>query len=496
VLTGEGIATLREALQQGASRAAARHAPDSAAAPFRLAIDRAFTMAGHGTVVTGSISSGRTQVGDALQIEPGGIAVRVRGLQNHDAPADEVHRGQRAAINLVGVHHESIRRGQELSTPDHLRPSRLLTVRVRATDSLARPIKQRSRVRVHIGTAEVLASLVLLDRDSLAAQQTCLAQLHLAEPAATTWRQPFVIRRESPLQTIGGGHVLVPAATRLRHVDPPVSDHLAALERDALAERAAAALYFAGLGDWQPADLARTAGISDYAGVVEQLAEAGTLCEVALSPSRTLRFHHGHLHQLGLRIEQRLAKLHQQHPLQPAIDLQQLRQPFAHVDDAVFHRALAELATSGRVQRHQNRVALAGHGPQLSANERKLLAQLVDDYRHAGFESPSVSEMQQRATRNQAAVPQLVALAAAQGDLVAVTPQYYLHIDVDRAIRQQLAAALTASAGLTVSEIREILRTSRKYAVPYCEYLDRIGFTRRDGDRRSLADSADHAQRT
>ena len=121
-----------------------------------MAIDRAFTMAGHGTVVTGSVSSGQAQVGDELSIEPGGLKVRVRGLQNHDRPAEQVHRGQRAAINLVGVHHEGIQRGQELATPGHLRPSRLLTVQLRAVDGVVRPIKNRSRVRVHVGTAELL----------------------------------------------------------------------------------------------------------------------------------------------------------------------------------------------------------------------------------------------------------------------------------------------------------------------------------------------------
>ncbi len=120
-------------------------------------------------MVTGSVSSGQAQVGDELSIEPGGLQVRVRGLQNHDRPAEQVHRGQRAAINLAGVHHEGIQRGQELATPGHLRPSRLLTVHLRAVDGVVRPIKNRSRVRVHVGTAELLGTLVLLDADALGA---------------------------------------------------------------------------------------------------------------------------------------------------------------------------------------------------------------------------------------------------------------------------------------------------------------------------------------
>ena len=169
--TGQGLDTLRTELAGAAEWAGQSRTRDAASAPFRMAIDRTFTIAGHGTVVTGSVSSGGTQVGDELSIEPGGLRVRVRGLQNHDRPAQQVQRGQRAAINLAGVHHEGIERGQELATPGHLRPSRLLTVQLRAVDSLVRPIKNRSRVRVHVGTAELLATLTLLDTDTLRAGQ-------------------------------------------------------------------------------------------------------------------------------------------------------------------------------------------------------------------------------------------------------------------------------------------------------------------------------------
>ena len=117
-------------------------------------------------MVTGSVASGRVCVGDELVLEPGGVAVRVRGLQNHDRAADEVHRGQRAAINLAGVHHDDIQRGQELASPGYLVPSRLITVRLQLLEGIERPLKNRARVRCHVGTAELIASVVLLDRDA------------------------------------------------------------------------------------------------------------------------------------------------------------------------------------------------------------------------------------------------------------------------------------------------------------------------------------------
>jgi selenocysteine-specific elongation factor len=485
--TGQGIDALRAELEQAAERAARPRRRDAAGAPFRMAIDRAFTVPGHGTVVTGSVSSGQARVGDEFSIEPGGLKVRVRGLQNHDRPAEQVQRGQRAAINLAGIHHEGIQRGQELATPGHLRPSRLLTVQLRAVDSVVRPIKNRSRVRVHVGTAELLGTLVLLDADSLGARETARAQLHLAEPAVTTWSQPFVIRGESPVQTIGGGQVLVPDAERLRRDAPEAWVRLTALESDQPLERAAAALYFTGLRNWQPEDLARTAGIDNPSAVHAALLAQGTLCEVAVSPTRTIRFHRDVLVELCARMERLLEKLHQRFPLRLSIHRHQIRQGFDYMEDAVFNLVLSTLHSTGRIRLTDQGIALEGHGPKLSQNERKLLAQLVEDYRQAGFETPTVTRIQRQTTKNQTAVPQLVALAAASGELVAINADYYLHADVDRATRERLATALSGGDGLTVSQIREILNTSRKYAVPYCEYLDRIGFTRREGDVRSLA---------
>lgn len=487
VVTGMGLEQLRDALQHAAAEAAEARPRASSGAPFRMAIDRTFTVPGHGTVVTGSIGSGSIRLGDELVIEPGGLSVRVRGLQNHDLVADELHRGQRAAINLAGIHHGQIDRGHELATPGHLRPSRRIAAHFRAVAGLQRPIKNRSRVRMHVGTAELLATLVWLDNDQLSASESGYCQIFLAGPAVTTWNQPFVVRLESPMETVGGGQVLVPDCERMPRHDPLTLQRLAELQSPEPSIRASAAIYFAGLRQWQPEDLARTAGIEQSDAVVANLRDQGTLLEARLSPTRTLSFHHDCLTELAERIEKTLQKLHARNPLRLAIDRQQIRQGFAYVDDAVLDLAIEHLRHAGRVRSHSGGLALEGQGPRLSQNEYKLMLKLIDDYRAAGLESPTVKQYQQQSTKNPKAIPELISLAAANGDLVAITNEYYLHRDVDQQCRHLLADALADGKGLTVSEIREILGTSRKYAVPYCEYLDRTGFTRRQGDLRLLA---------
>jgi selenocysteine-specific elongation factor len=486
-VTGQGLDALQAALADTARRAAQSRRMSLLSAPFRMAIDRAFTMPGYGTIVTGSVGSGRGRLGDELLLEPGEVRVRVRGLQNHDRSVAEVHRGQRAAINLVGVRHDEIRRGQELATPGHLSPSRLMTVSLSLLKSITRPLKNRAHVRVHLGTAELLATVSLLDRDRLEPGQTAPAQLFLDDWAATIWSQPFVVRRESPVETIGGGRVLDPDAARLRRPNETVLRRVEDLRAADSVGRASAALYLAGLRDWQPEGLARTAGIENPEAIYPKLIATGELREIAASPTRTIRVHRLVVEELAEHVVESLRKLHEQNPLRSKLDRTQLAARFRYVDPALFDAVLSDLVRSGRIQLSEGNVALVGHGPKLSQNERKLLDELIEMFHTAGIQSPSIAECQQRVTKGPQSVPQLIALAAANGDLVEIASGYYLHHDVDQQLQTLLREQLADGQGATLSQIREILQTTRKYAVPYCEYLDRIGFTRRDGDTRYIA---------
>jgi selenocysteine-specific elongation factor len=484
VVTGAGLTELRTALHDVAARAAGR-IPEMAGAPFRLAIDRTFDVAGHGTVVTGSISSGRVRVGDRLTIEPGGIEVRVRGLQRHDQPADDLCRGQRGAVNVVGVHHDEIGRGQELCTPGSLAAARTLTARLRLLPD-APPLKNRCRVRLHIGTAEILAGARLLGCDRLHAGESAYVQFHLAEAAVTTWNQPFVIRRESPLQTLGGGRILDPAARRIGRFVVEIRRQLERLEMDDVAERAGASLYLAGLRGWALADLPRLAGVSDDQAVRDELLRRQELLEVPIRPSSIACVHRQVVAQLAERVVEVLAAMHARQPLRAAVSPSELAGRFPGLEPAILDVALAHLKRNGRLQVHPQGLALAGHGPQLSRGEQQLFDELLTWFRGAGLSAPNRAECVARAKKHRNAVEQLLELATAGGKLVAIGPDYWLEATVEAQAREKVAAALAKRGQLTVSEIRELLATTRKYAVPLCEYWDKTGFTHRRGDQRVL----------
>ena len=485
--TGAGLDELRAALHAAAETAAAQRGAMRADGPFLMAIDRTFTIAGHGTVVTGSVSSGMARIGDQLVIEPGGIEVRVRGLQNHDRTVEEVHGGQRAAINLAGVHHDDVSRGQELASPGHLVPSQLLTVQLEMLESAPRPLKQRARVRLHVGTAEFMASVALLKNERLTPGAAGPAQLFLSEPAVVSWNQAFVIRSESPVETIGGGRVLVPNADKIRNAGEAALQCLDGLLSTDPLQRAGAAVYFAGTAPWTIRDLSRLAGVSDVESLCRELVTDGTLVELPITSQRRLRWHRLVLEEVAERIEQTLEKMHQREPLRSTVDRSRLAHHLAYcVDAAKLDVILRRMEQEGRVRWTEKGVGLSGHGPKLSQSETKLFAQLLDTYRQAGFKPPTIKECEQQATKNRQSVAALVALAANEGDLVEISSEYYLHADIEKQLRETLRHRLADGVGLTLSEIREILETTRKYALPICEYLDRIGFTKRDGDVRYL----------
>jgi len=485
-VTGLGLEALRAALADAARQAAGSERRRREAGPFRMAVDRAFTVAGHGTIVTGSVSGGRARLGDELVLEPGAIPVRVRGLQNHGRSVDEIHRGQRAAINLAGVHHEQLNRGHELGSPGFLVPGRRLSVRLNLLASAPRRLKNRTRLRLHLGTAELMASVVLLDRDELEPGDWAPGQLFLNRPAAAGWAQPLVIRSESPVMTIGGGHVLDPDAPKIRRRDDRALARLADLWSDDPFRRASAAIYFRAWRPWDGAHLTRSAGLDDPEPVCRALVDRGELAEIAVSPTRTIRIHRAVLDELTAQVEAVLAGMHEQSPRQAQFERPQVASRFAWLDEAVVEAVLSAMEAAGRIEINPLGIALAGHGPRLSKGERELVEQIVAIYQEAEFQPPTVEQVKARVARNRAAVGDLVRLAASQGRLVKVSADFYLHADQEERMREMLATRLSGGEGLTISQIREILATTRKYAVPFCEYLDRIGLTERKGDVRVL----------
>ncbi len=479
-VTGQGIDELKQAIRSACAQVQEVHAAEW----FRLPIDRSFVLQGHGTVVTGSVVSGELKVGEEVEWLPRRERVRARALHNHDAPVDAVRHGQRAAVNLAGIPHEEVRRGQELATPGYLVPSQALTVRLHALSDSRRPIKHRARARLHVGTAEAMAAVSLLEGDVIEPGKSALAQLFLDEPVTAVWGQPFVLRDSSAEHTLGGGQVLQPVTRKIRRRHFEMLERLERLNSPQVDLRAETVAWFSGWAGFSTADLVRGAGVGpgEAAALLARLQAEGKLSQVHPTGEPVL-LHADRLAELEERLLEALAKLHEESPLLTNHDRQKLLTRLDYIgDDAVLHGALDRLIKQKKLVGDNKKVARADFKPKLSVNQRKLKDKVVEAHRTAGFQPPEPASFAPQAAGNAAALHDIFEVAVAEGLLVRITEAIYLHADTEAAMRRQIAAKLTEQpAGLTVAEIRDLLGTTRKYAIPLCEYLDRSGATLRGG---------------
>ena len=484
-LSGMGIESLKKELLRSSEASVSLDAARTAG-PFRMAVDGTFSLPGHGTIARGSVLRGTLQVGHEVDVYPGDRVARVRSLQTHGRDVNRIERGQRAAVNLAGIAQDEIARGSELASPDLLRPSRLLGVEI-APIAMTK-LKHRQRIRLHLGTTEVIGRLLLRDSSPLGPQQKQVAQLLLETPVTTAWGQPFVVRSESPVKTIGGGRVLAPEVWKFRRKRLEDWKQLELLRENDLLKRAAAAVYFFRWKRWGADDLNRAADIQQTEKVHRQLLEEPETIECfPISPTRQVEIHHKHVQQCGRDVVKTLEKLHEEHPRSLDFPQNQIENKLRFLGERATAKAIiARLAEKEIVTLTARGIALPDRGPKLSAKETEIFKQLTVRYLEAGFRPPAIKEIQNEVSHHRQSIPQLIQLAEAQGQLIRLNDTLLLHVEVEEKMRSHLSAKFKDSNGFTVSGLREALDISRKYAVPICEYLDRVGFTRREGDLRVI----------
>ena len=489
-ITGEGIDTLKRSLGRLVDRCPPR--PD--AGPFRMAIDRAFTRPGFGAVVTGTVISGQVAVGDELEWLPKRQILRVRGLHRHDRPADWVGKGMRAAINVVGAHHTEILRGQELAAPGYLKPTRVLGVEIAASPDAVRPLKHRARYRLHLGTAEVLATLTLADRNRLEPGETTLGQLLTESEVVAVSGQPFILREESPATTLGGGRIVQPTGPRIRRRDGAATLRLGRLASLDANTRMHAAIEGYAIAPWTDVQICREAGVplGDVPARLSEFLATAEVVSISVGHGRTLRLARPVLDVFEGRILHALHRLHLRNPRQSAIPRASLRAELPDIDDARLIDCLIDRLNERKaVAADGGTVALASFEPALSQAERKLKAEIHAAIRDGSFSPPDAADFAARAGARAKVVPELLTLLVEEGRIVEIAPGLHLDSECQRAMLELVRVRLADEPTMTMSNLRDLLGTSRKYAVPFGEYLDRIGLTRRDGDVRRLGSTGE-----
>lgn len=480
--TGAGLENLREALARAVQRVDDRTADDL----FRLPIDRVFTVRGTGTVTTGTVWSGRVERDQVVRVLPSGASARIRALQQHGREVVAVAAGQRAGIALAGIERQALRRGAVLVTGTAWQSSHMLTVRLRLLAHAAHSVRNRQRVRFHLGTAEVMGRVVTFGRTELGPGEECWAQLRLEAPVVARAGDCFVIRSYSPVTTIGGGRVVEPAPPKRPRLLPAEAEALSALLDRPVAEAIPARVRLAGWGGL-PADRLpiETPHPPPAVGAALARLEATALLRVG-----GLLFSHELADSARQILAAAVERHHAAQPLRPGIDREELRRALPpHAPAALAEWALESLLAEGRIEARGRNVARAGFTPELAAEQRQARDELVRIFEQAGLAPPTVAELPAALGQRPDFWP-LLKLLEQEGRLVSLTPDlYFARPALENAIRA-LRRELTAGIGLTPQEFKRVLPVSRKFLIPLLEYLDSTGVTQRRGDERFLRTNA------
>jgi selenocysteine-specific elongation factor len=482
--TGEGLALLRATIAEVARDLPTR--PRDGV--LRLPVDRAFTLRGFGTVVTGTLVSGSISVDDEVVLLPGDRRVKVRGLHVHGGPRATVGAGERVAVNLAGVEVADVARGSVVTTPGALAATRRADVRLTLLPDIA--LKHGARVRVHQGTAEVLARVAVAgDAGAIEAGGDADVRLRFETPAVLTRGDRLILRRYSPPATIGGGTVLDPRPPRPGVRTPRGVARMAALRprADTDADRRSAATVLvaaAGTHGLTIGEIGQRLGLP--------LLAAATVADAVVAQGEALRTGEwivaaAPLHAAREAMLAGLSEFHRAQPLAPGLGREEARMRwFAGVPPAIVDEVVARLARAGSLV-VSDVLRLASHRVALSSEDVALKAWLDRRYLDAGLAPPDVSALQGDAGRPAGDLDRVVGLMVKARELVRVDALVF-HPQVLERLKRDVSALRAAApdgrATVDVKTFKETYNVSRKYAIPLLEYLDRERVTRRAGDAR------------
>ncbi len=483
-LTGAGLDELRSVLRGLALRVQPR--PDNGI--FRMPIDRVFTMRGFGTVVAGTVLGGTVGAGDRIAIYPEGTETRVRGIQVHGSKTERSVVGRRTALNLQDIPKEDLRRGQVAAAPGSLSPTTRLDATLDVLASAPREIKHRDRVRLHIGTDEVMARLAVIDAPSVAAGGSAAVQLILERPAVALPGDRFVIRSFSPIMTIGGGRVLDAAPPKHKRFSGSVVEGLQRLGGSAREAVEQMFVQAAGRPRSVP-DIALKLGRGEpeVAEAVAALTAEGLL--IVIPGDRPDRYvHKRSFAALSEGLIESVQAYFEKNPYKAAMPYSDLRAEFLETGDAATLKAVLEAGLgAGALVRAGADIGLPGRQAKTDPAQAELRSRVEAAFRSARFSAPLEDEVRTRLGLNPSAFNPVLNALLRSGDLVRLAPKVIYHRETLEAARTAVLGLIERHGAVTIAELRDRLDLSRKYAQAILEYFDRTGFTSRVENRHVLA---------
>jgi selenocysteine-specific elongation factor len=482
-VTGEGVADVKRALQEIGRKVAER--PDSGV--FRMPIDRVFSMHGFGTVVAGTVLGGIVRTGDTVEVYPDGLKSRVRGIQVHSEKRGLSSIGKRTALNLQDLKKEELRRGQVAAAEGSLTPAMRLDARLNVLRGADRAAKHRDRIRLHIGTDEVIARLAILEGQTIEPGASGMVQFVLESPAVALPGDRFVVRSFSPLVTIGGGQVLDANPDKHKRFSGQVVEGMKRLGGEA---REAVEQVFR-----QSADRSMTAreaalklgrNEDEVREAVGELEEEGTLVIIAAEKPETYL----HASEYGALREKAAADVREYfeaNPERPLMPYAGLRAEFLKKGDAQTLKLIVDdLCRTNVLFRKEAEVGLVGHRARMKPADEQIAARIEGVFRSARLSPPLEEEAQRKLALNPSVFKGILDVLIREGKIIRLGAKVTYHREALDEAKKAVLGLIERRASVTIAELRDRLNLSRKYAQAILEYFDKTGLTKRIEDRHVL----------
>ena len=482
--TGQGIDDLRDRLAD-VTRSGVQIGCDD---PFRMPIDRVFSLSGRGTIVTGSVLTGQIAAGDEVELLPVGRRLRVRSVQHHGEQVDVATARRRAAINLPGINVDEIHRGYELTTPDSLLTSHRLLAEATCLKSSVASLSHRMLLDLHIGT-QVTPIRLRLDGEEISPGESGFVEFRCRHPVTATWGQRFILRSSRGL-TVGGGRIIDPLPGRFRIRDRAV--RLQGAASDSETERLRSLLSVQ--PSLAPAETRQRLGIPPDR-LPELLESQALQGEIVKDPGSGQYVHQNWLDRLGRSVVRVLTEeLQRRQPLRVLPESILLGACRRFRGSEFIPLAISRLEKKGVIVRRGSQLGPADMQVELTRRQRNWMDCIMQEIEAGGRTPPTHKELlSSTGVTNAKELNSLISLAREDGSLVGVSPELTYSPGSLRTIVQEIQQAFAGSSTLTLSQIRDALGMTRKHVVPLAEYFDEIGATVREGDTRTAGPALQEA---
>jgi selenocysteine-specific elongation factor len=461
--------------------------PRSSSGLFRLPIDRVFSMKGFGTVITGTLASGKVNVGDRVMIYPSGEISKVRGLQVHNQSVQTAVAGMRTAINFQGLDKTEVDRGDVVAAPDTLVSSYMVDVHLHYLASNQKAIKNRRKVRFHSGTSEIMGTIILLDRDELAPGEQTVAQVRLDTSVTLVKDDPYVLRSYSPVRTIGGGKVINPLPVKHKRLRPEVVEPLSSLVEAAPEEVVQQHIASCGFAGCSYRDLRIAANLPEKQldTILQAMMSRQDVLQV--DKERRIFVHQTPFQNLQAQVRSHLSGYHTINPLKAGMPKEELKSKLpAGMDIKLYTMVLNQLVKTNSIVQQDDIIHLAEHQISLGADQQTLREQILETYLRSGITPPFFKEVRPQLNASDKQIDQVLNLLVDERLLIRIKEDFYYHCKPLDELKNKLIDYLTTHEEITTPQFKDMTGASRKYVIALIEYFDNIQLTLRVGDVRKL----------